>query len=264
MSPELSYILFIIVGLFSGLIGGLLGLGGGVITVPFLYFFYSYSKNYPSKMMQIAVCTSLASSVITAAISSYFQMRNRAIHLHLMKWILPTLVIGCVLGSLFAHHMSSHILGKIFGIMAALMGLYFFFPKLPPLNIAEAPNRSLYFFSFLIGLLSSLLGIGGGSLAFPLLLGYQIPAKNASATSSLTTFVSAGIGTIAYLILSSQISEPFFTFGYIDLGAFISLSIGSVLSVPFGVKLSHTLPVTYIKRIFGGCLFIIGLSMLLF
>lgn len=258
----LDYSIFVIVGIISGLIGGLLGLGGGVITVPFLYFFYEYSKNSPSRTMQIAVCTSLAASFVTSLISSYLQMRKKAIHFHLLKWILPTLVVGCVLGAFFAHHMSSHILGKIFGILAALMGFYFFFPKLPLLNIADVPNRSLSVFSFFIGLLSSLLGIGGGSLAFPVLLGYQVPAKNASATSSLTTSVSAGVGTIAYFIFSRQISEPFFTFGYIDLGALISLSIGSMISVPFGVKLSHTLPVSQIKRIFGYCLFVIGLSML--
>lgn len=257
-----DYSLFVIVGIISGLIGGLLGLGGGVITVPFLYFFYEYSKSAPSHLMQIAVCTSLSSSFITSLFSSYIQMRKKAIHFYLMKWIVPTLLIGCVLGAFLAHHLSSHILGKIFGALAALMGFYFFFSKLPPLHIAKAPNQSLSLFSFLIGLFSSLLGIGGGSIAFPILLGYQVPAKNASATSSLTTSISAGVGSLAFYIFSREVAEPFFTFGYIDLGALIFLSIGSLLAVPFGVRLSHSLPVSHMRRIFGYCLFAIGLSML--
>jgi uncharacterized membrane protein YfcA len=78
----------------------------------------------------------------------------------------------------------------------------------------------------------------------------------------LTTSISAGVGTIAYLFFSKKTVEPFFTFGYIDLGALLFLSIGALLTVPFGVRLSHTLPVSQIKRIFGYCLFVIGLSML--
>lgn len=253
--------LFLIVGLISGLLGGMLGIGGGVITVPFLYYYFFYYNNYPNKVMQVAVCTSLAAAFITSAISTYVQVRKGAIEYSIFKWVTPALFVGCVGGSILAHYISSHVLEWVFGCMALVMGAYFFFPHLP-FHIASAPNPTLSFFGLLIGVLSSLLGIGGGSIAFPVFLGYQMSTKQASATSSATTFISTGIGTIAFLALSwNTVHEPY-TLGYIQIPSWIALSIGSALTVPLGVKWSHTLNVSLLKRVFGVCLCLVGLSML--
>lgn len=257
MDLGFPFLLFFALGLLSGLLGGLLGIGGGVVTVPFLYYYYLYSGSYPNKIMQVAACTSLAAALITSALATYFQFKKRAIQFSLIKWMAPSLLIGCVLGASVAHHIQSRILSLIFAFMAALMGIYFFFPKLPKLHIASQPNISLSLFALFIGVLSSMLGIGGGSLAFPLLIGYQVPIKNALATSSTATFITAGVGTLAYLLLAWNFP------GYIDLSAWTAMSIGSVITSKSGVKLAHQLEVTLIKKIFGICLILISLGMLL-
>lgn len=262
MPSELTFPLFIAVGFISGLLGGLLGIGGGVITVPFLTYFFLYSGGYPEKFMQIAISTSLAAAFVTAAVSSFFQMRKKAIQFSVLKWMLPTLILGCIAGALTAHHMASRTLSFAFGLIAIGLGFYFFFPKLP-LSIARFPNWSLSLFALGIGGLSSMLGIGGGSVAFPILLGYQIPVKNASAISSAATFFTTGIGTAVFLYVAWDIPSLPGMFGYIDLPAWIAISIGSMITSPIGVKLAHSLPVARIKRIFGCCLVLIGLSMLL-
>ncbi|MBX7065847.1 MAG: sulfite exporter TauE/SafE family protein [Parachlamydiales bacterium] len=240
----------------------MLGIGGCVITVPFLYYLFHYYGPYQNKIMQIAVCTSLAAAIITSAVSTYIQIRRKAIQGMIIKWMMPALLIGCVGGAILAHHTASSVLRTIFGFMAVLMGSYFFFPRLPQLHIASSPNPTISIFALGIGVLSSLLGLGGGSIIFPILLGYHVPIKNASATSSAATFISTVIGTISFLFISWGIVANPRAVGYIDIPSWILISIGSILTAPLGVKWSHTLDVHLIKRIFGACLFLIGAAML--
>lgn len=262
MPSELIILIFIILGLMSGLLGGMLGIGGGVVTVPTLYFIFTYSELFPERMMQVAISTSLAVGVVTSAISTTMQIRKKAIHFSILKLLIPGLFIGCITGSVLAHFMSSGILTKIFGAMAVILGTYFSIPRLPRLHISAAPNRTLSLFGIGIGALSTLLGIGGGSLTFPVLLGYQVTVQQASANSSATTLLSTFIGTITYLIIAWHEPGLSYTFGYIELPAFIAISVGAILSTPLGVNLSHVLRTEIIKRIFGCCLAVIGLSML--
>lgn len=261
MSFELLIFLFIALGLLSGLLGGLLGIGGGVVTVPPLYFIFQYSGVFEGKIMQVAVATALAAGFVTSAASTFAQLRKKAVLFPVVKFLVPGLGIGCVAGSAIAHYLSSSLLSWIFGAVAILLGIYFCIPKLPHLSISSSPNRSLSLFGFCIGTLSSLLGIGGGSLTFPVLLGYHVPVKNASATSSASTLLTTFIGSIAYLAIAWNQPELPQTFGYIDLPAFTGIGIGSILSSHWGVKLSHTLNVILIKQIFGCSLALIGLSM---
>jgi uncharacterized protein len=262
MSTDLIIILFVVLGCLSGLLSGLLGIGGGVVTVPILYFIFLYTGLFEERLMQVAVSTSLASGAINSALSTYFQHQKKAILFSVFKLLIPGLVIGCIAGSLLAHVMTSEVLGRVFGIMAIFLGVYFSFPSLPNLSISNAPNRSLSIFGLLIGALSSMLGIGGGSLTFPVLLSYQVPVSNSSATSSVATLMTTLIGSITYLIIAWQKPELPDTFGYIEIPAFAAISAGSFFTTALGVKLSHTLKIAPIKRIFGSCLSLIGLSML--
>ncbi len=259
---DLTFYVCLLSGLLSGLISGLLGLGGGVVTVPFLYFIFLHSGMFPDELMQIAVSTSLASSFVTSLTSTLLQVKKKAVVFSVLKNMVPTLVLGCVIGSLTAYAISSQVLRFCFAWMAVLMGGYFSFPKLPNLYISSAPNRSLLLFSLLIGFLSSILGIGGGSIAFPILLGYQIAPKNASATSSAATLITTGIGSIAFLVIAFHNPKIPHTFGYIHLPAFFAVCVGAILTAPIGVKLSHALPLSQIKTVFGLSLVCVGIAML--
>ena len=257
MPIELTLVLFVIIGFLSGLLGGLLGIGGGVVTVPFLYYFYRYTGEHPEKLMQVAACTSLAVAFVTAGMSTYYHLRHKSIDFSILKWMFPFLMIGCVVGAFIAEHVATEILSHIFATAAAILGIYFFFPKLPHLHIASKPNASLSLFALAIGSLSSMLGIGGGIVTFPILLGYHVPVLQASSTSSAATWISTGTGTVAFLIIVWAFP------GYIDLMAWTALSIGSIVTTKIGVKLARILDIRLIKRIFGGCLVLIALSMYL-
>ena len=255
-------LIFVIFGILSGVLSGLLGIGGGFVTVPALYFMFHYAGMVEDRIMHISVATSLAAVVLTAATATVVQHAKKTIHFSTIKLLIPGLVIGGIAGSIIGRELSGDLLRLVFGIIAIVLGVYFFFPRLP-LHISSAPNRSLSFCGLLIGVLSSLLGIGGGSLTFPVLLGYQVPVKNASATSSAATFLTSLLGTATYLIIAWHREPLPYTFGDIELPAFLAISIGAVMATPFGVKLSHTLNVAHIKQIFGCTLSVVGLSMLL-
>lgn len=253
--------LFVFLGLISGLLGGMLGIGGGVVTVPFLYFIFHYMGTFEDRVMQIAVSTSLAASFITAALSTLIQWHKKAILMSVLKLLIPGLILGCVLGSIIAHYLSSAYLRYCFGAMAVILGLYFSIPKLPHFTIRARPDKTLSLFGILIGAFSSMLGIGGGSFTFPVLLGYHVPVKNSSATSSGSTAISTLIGSLTYLVIAWHKPELPNTFGYIDIPVFVAISLGSAFTIPLGVRLSHTLDVAHIKRIFGYCLVLLGVTM---
>lgn len=261
MPSDFIIFLFVILGLISGLLGGLLGIGGGVVTVPILYFIFTYTGMLEERIMQVAVSTSLASSFITSVVTTLVQLQKKAVLFSVLKLLIPGLFFGCIAGSLIAHYLPSRHLSLIFAFMAIILGIYFFFPRLPHLYVSSSPNQSLSLFGVLIGCCSSMLGIGGGSLTFPVLLGYQVEVKNSSATSSASTLITSFIGSATYMAIAWNKPELPLTFGYIELPAFIAISAGAILTSPIGVKLSHVLDILLIKRIFGCTLFLIAVSM---
>ena len=253
MHFELIFVLYLLLGVVSGLLGGLLGIGGGVVTVPVLYYMFRLTHTYESGPMQVAIATSLAIGFVISTVSTLSQWKKGAISLGILRWMALSLVIGCVAGAILAHHMQSGILSIIFAIMALLMGTYLCFPKLPSFQIARSPNRSLSFLSLFVGGLSSMIGIGGGSIVFPLLLAYRVRAHEASASASICTWITTGIGSLTYLLIAP--SEV------IDLSAWAIIGISSAVVVPIGVKWAHTFKTSLIKQILGVSLLIIGLGM---
>ena len=256
-------LIFIISGLSTGLISGMLGIGGGVILVPALYFFFNYTGLFETQVMQVAASTSLAIGFWISLVSSIAQHLKKAIRISALQLLAPGLIVGCIAGACIARFVSSDFIRYIFGIGALLLGAYFATPRLPHIHLASAPNRTLSLFGLGIGTLSSFLGIGGGTLTFPTFLAYGMDAKSSSATSSCATSLSCLIGTITYLLVAWKNPKLPGTFGYIDIQAFIVIGLAALLTTPLGVRLSHTLNVHLMKRIFGICLALIGFTMLI-
>lgn len=257
------FFLLIIIGLITGILAGLLGIGGGVITVPAMYYLFQYYDFPLDHLMHTCIATSLASTMLTSLGSTWSHHRKSSILYTALKMIVPGLVIGCVSGAAVSYFLSSNTLKAIFGIMAIVFAIYFFFPKLPQIKIANAPNQSLGLFGFVVGNLSSLLGVGGGIFMVPILLGYQMSLQSSVATSSASTLATALTGTLSYLVIAQgQVSGPD-SFGYIQIPAFLTIGICSLATTSWGSKLAHTLPPTLIKKVFACALAATGVAMIL-
>lgn len=257
-------LIFAACGVLSGTLSGLLGIGGGIVTVPVLYYTLTYLGYPDTQVMQTAITTSLAATFVTTFASTWAHHQKRAIEYSILKYLAPGLLIGCISGAAAAHLISAQFLRIFFGSMATLLGCYFFFPKFPHPNFGPSPNYTLFFFGILVGCLSSLLGIGGGIFTVPILLGYHVSMMGSVATSSAATLFTAFAGSLSYLYISwkspSSLPDSFST---VDIPAFLAISLTSSLLAPVGVKLSQILPTPIVKRIFALALAATGITMLL-
>lgn len=263
MIYEILY--FLLIGLFAGLIGGLLGVGGGFIFIPAQLLVYNYFEIPKELQIKLAIATSLAAVVFNVAASSYVHHINNAIYFPLIKKIIVGIILGSVIGAFVAEIFPSYYLEIIFGIFECLFGVYFIFSpnfesKTPFKNLNYLILNILIIFT---SALSIILGVGGGIFLIPLLTLLHLPLRQAIGSSSLATLMVAMIGALVMIIPTLESSSTPYAFGYLYLPAFIPLSIGAIMSAPFGAKLTHTIPVPLLKRIFGGFLIILGIIVLI-
>jgi len=258
---EIAILIFF--GALTGLAAGLLGIGGGVIAVPVLYYTLGHFGYPQDELMHVAVATSLAATIVTALGASLSHYRKRAIRFDALKPIFAGLLFGCAGGALLASHLDNALLRTLFGAAVLPLSLYFFFPRLPSPNFAPRPNNTLALWSLAVGCVSTLLGIGGGLFFVPILLGYKLPMPNAIATSSASTFASALFGTLAFIFFGIKQPQLPGTLGYVCLPAFLAISLSSLAMTPVGAMLAHQLPAAKIKRIFACALAATAIAMLI-
>ena len=253
----------LVLGAFSGLLAGLFGIGGGLIIVPILVSLFSIQKvMIPEQQMIFAIATSLATIIFTAASSVFAHHRQGNVLWAKVARLTPGIIFGAALGAMIADKISADNLRFIFIIYLTFVAFKMAL-QLKPRESAVKNIKSLdYVAGGGIGLLSSILGIGGGTLTIPFLVACQVPMKNAIAISSACGFPIAFAATVSYIFLGLQQPElPAWSLGYIYLPAFSSLVICSVLTAPLGAKLASKLPAEKLKRYFSVMLFIMAAKM---
>ena len=254
---------YILIGLVTGVLSGMLGIGGGVISVPALFYIFETLNPNDPFLMHKCIATALGSTLITSIGASIAHHKKRALLPNVLKMIVPGLVIGCILGALISTVIPSGLLQSFFGWMALLLSIHFLFPNLFKGEISPHPTNAISFFGALIGALSSLLGVGGGVFMVPLLLAYSVPLKNAVATSSAGTLTTAFVGSVIYLFIAYGKPTGPDTIGFINIPAVLGIGVSSLLTSSFGVKLAHVLPTHIVKRGFALALAVTGISMVL-
>lgn len=265
MDEILPFILYILIGTSSGLLAGLLGISGGVITVPCLFFIFRMLDFPGDVMMQTAIGTSLAAMCFNALSSTWAHARRQMVRWEVFFKMLLGIIFGSLLGAFAADVFSSVFLEMFFGLFAALLGLHFLHPYLPQLHKAKpAGSALLNLYGLGIAFLSNILGIGGGIITVPTLIHHKIPEKQAIATSAATGFVITLLGAIFYLQLGPSHTPVPHSVGYLYLPAFIAVGLSSFVMAPFGAVLTERASPALLRRIFGGVLFLTGISMLIF
>jgi hypothetical protein len=260
----IEIICFIIGGALSGLMAGLLGIGGGLIVVPFLAFALPYAGFPNDIIMHIAVATSLANIVVTSIVSLYSHHKRGAVIWPLFMQMLPGSIAGAILGALLASVLASKSLQIIFALFVFFMAYNLAKPKTEAAGTMQLPSKtSLFLGSTGIAGFCSLLGMGGGSLMVPYFNHYHVPMRNAVGTSAACGFTIALAGITSLMLSEIHTPSPAaWMTGYLYWPAFITMSIASVALAPLGAKLAHTLPVPLLRRIFAGFLVVVGISML--
>ncbi len=257
-------ILYALIGICAGFFGGLLGIGGGLVTVPALVGIFQWQHISPDHLVQTAIGTSLGAMVFTSATSAWSHIKEQGVLWRLFTQLAPGIILGSLLGALIADYLPSHELKIIFGACVSLIGCYFLVFHPPQHAYIGTPISPLIFVpvGLGIGTLSTILGIGGGLVTVPILVAFGTPLRNSIATSAATGFLIALIGASAFFYLGMKHQGLTASTGYLYLPAFFVIGIVSVLTAPIGAKLTYILPTETLKRIFGLVLICVGIWML--
>lgn len=252
-----------IIGAIAGILAGLLGVGGGVVLV--LAFFYSFqSLGYDSpQLMQMCLATSLATIVVTSVRSVHGHNKKGAVDWAILKSWAPGIVVGAVFGVLLVGQLRSTTLQVTFGILALLVGLYMGFGRSSwRLGTAMPVGAARAVLSPIVGFLSVLMGIGGGSFGVPLMSLYGVPIHRAVATAAGFGVLIAAPSVIGFLLMDIEGPVPPLTIGAVNLAAFGIVISMTLITTPIGVKLAHKMDPAPLKRVFAGFLVLVALNML--
>ena len=250
-------------GVFAGLLAGLLGVGGGIVIVPVLFFLFQRFGVSAQSAILIATATSLATIVPTSlsSIRSHHKLGN--VDLVLLKTWCLYILLGVIIGSLLVTQFGGKWLGVLFGIIASLAALNMMFGQ-GKSNVAESlPNKYWQrLFASCIGFISAMVGIGGGTLSVPILTAFSYPARKAVGTAAGIGLIISLPAAMTMLILGNTPNDaPFGTYGLVNLVGFVCIVPLTVLVAPIGAKLANIIDGTLLKRVFAILLLVTGLRM---
>lgn len=257
-------VMLLVIGAFAGVIAGLLGVGGGIILVPAFYYLFS-SLGYDSEnLMQICVATSLATIIFTSVRSAHSHNKKAAVDWDILRNWAPGISTGAVLGVLIAREMRSVSLMILFGVLGAIVGMYLVFGR-PNwrLGVSMPMGVGRLITSPLLGFLSVLMGIGGGSFGVPLMTLFNQPIHRAIATSAGFGVLIAVPSVAGFLLIGGGLPiRPPATIGLVNIPAFAIVVSMTLLAAPIGVKLAHAMNPKPLKTAFAFFIMLVALNML--
>lgn len=259
------WLIYLLTGGFVGFFAGLLGIGGGLIIVPVLIWIFTAQGFPPDRIIHMALGTTMATIIFTSIASLRIHHRHGAVDWKIVKNITPGIFLGTFGGATLAGSLTGQFLSSIFVIFifyAATQMLLQFRPS----AIFQLPGKfGMFVAGSVIGALSSLVAIGGGLLSVPFLSLCNVRLQHAIGTAAAIGFPIALAGTAGYIANGLLHGEnlPAYSLGYVYLPALAMLVSASMLTAPFGAKLTHSTKTAVLRGIFVVLLYSLGLKMLL-
>ncbi|MDH5179652.1 MAG: sulfite exporter TauE/SafE family protein [Gammaproteobacteria bacterium] len=258
------YLIYGVLGLFTGVVAGLLGVGGGLIIVPVLVMIFQQQGFNADIIVHLAVGTSLATIVFTSLSSVRAHHAHGAVLWPVFWRLTPGIVVGALLGAVAAELMSAAFLKRFFAVFELAVALQMWLGLRPDAARALPGRWAMSGAGGVIGLVSAIVGIGGGTLTVPFLVWCNVTMQKAVATSSATGLPIAVAGATGFMLTGwGESSLPAQSSGFVYQPAFFGIVVTSVLSAPLGAWLAHKLPAKVLKKVFAIFIAILGLRMLL-
>lgn len=253
----------LLLGMITGLLAGLFGVGGGSVIVPVLAILFT-AHGFPAELVMVmAVATSLAAIILTAVSSIVAHHRLGSVLWDKVVRLTPGILLGSILGAIVAEFISAQALRYIVAFFLFYMGLQIALQVKPKPGSTTQSKIMDHCAGMTIGVVSAIIGIGGGSLTVPYLVKGNMPMRNAVAIGSACGLPLAVAGTVSYALLGLKaVYLPEWSLGYVYLPAFLGTSLSSIFTAPLGAKLAHSLPAAKLKRYFSLLLFIMAAKML--
>lgn len=228
-------------GCVAGVLAGLLGVGGGIVLVPVMFHVFTGIGIDPAIKMHLAVGTSLATIIPTSFISARGHWRRGSVDTGLLRAWSPAVLAGVLIGGVLAGRLQGAGLTGFFAVVALIVALHMAFAP-AGLRVADGPPRGLgrHLIAAVIGAVSALMGIGGGTLSVPILSAFNYPILRAVGTASALGLVISIPGAAAFVISGIGVSNlPALSLGYVSLIGFALIVPATLIMAPLGVRLAH-------------------------
>ena len=262
LSNEYFYLilLMIITALPVGFFAGLFGIGGGLITVPFLFFIFETANIDKSYIMHLAVGTSFAIIIPTSVVSVLTHRKYQSVDMNIVKTYGIFVIFGVFCGTIFAALMNTKTLVLFFSLVVYFLGAYLL------LNIDTYSKTKKKFktlpriiFGFISGFISAPMGIGGAVMNVPILKYFGYPIKKAIGSAAAIGFIIASFGAIGFLISGSFLDTNLpLSIGFINIPAFLIFIPITTLMARVGANTVHKINKTKVQAFFGIFLYVVG------
>ncbi|RTR07209.1 sulfite exporter TauE/SafE family protein [Halomonas nitroreducens] len=254
---------YLLLGGVAGTLAGLFGIGGGLIIVPALVMAFGLQGVIPEVSMHLAVGTSLATIVVTGASSAWGHYRRGSVRRDWFLALLPGLMLGAVAGVFVAGGLSGGLLGLLFGVFILLVAARMALGRGPRPGGLQPGRGTMGVAGAVIGGVSALFGIGGGTLSVPWLTRCGATMTQAVGTSSACGLPIALFGALTFIVVGwGEPNLPPGALGYVMWPAFLGIVITSVPCARLGVRLAHHLPARVLRLAFAVLLAGVGLTFL--
>ena len=251
-------------GLATGFLAGLLGIGGGMLIGPFMTIILSTTGIGADLAVKMAIATSMATIMFTSISSVRAHHKRGAVRWDIVKGLAPGIVLGGAIASagVFAL-LKGTALAIFFALFVGFSATQMFLDKKPKPSRQMPGTAGQVAAGSLIGFLSGLVGAGGGFISVPFMVAHNISIINAVATSAALGFPIALANTVGYVVSGTSLPGlPPHSLGYVWLPALGVIACCSVLTAPWGAKMAHRLPVAKLKRVFALILYVLAAYML--
>lgn len=247
-------------GAGAGFLAGLLGVGGGMVLVPFMTMLLTAKGFPPALIVKIAVATSLATICFTSLSSVRAHHARGAVRWEIVRRLAPGIVLGSLIGAQIAKALPAPLLAGLFAVFVGFSATQMLRGRGPQATTRALPSPGgLFAVGGGIGTVSSLVGAGGAFMSVPFMTWRNVPIHNAVATSAALGVPIALAGTLGYVIAGWDLHGlPPGTLGFIYLPALLVISAASVLTAPLGARTAHALDVRQLRRIFAVLLYAIA------
>jgi uncharacterized protein len=254
---------YLALGTFTGFFAGMLGIGGGLVMVPALTMMFVAQGFAPDQILHLALGTSMATILFTSISSLRAHHQHGAVLWPVVTRITPGILLGTLVGTLFASQVPSKPLAIFFAFFVVFVAVQMV-ANLKPKAARDLPGTfGMASVGVGIGAISSLVAIGGGALTVPFLTWCNVRVQNAIGTSAAVGFPIALGGSLGYIFNGwGHAGLPDGSLGFVYLPALVWLVAASMLTAPIGARTAHRLPVATLKRIFAGLLVLLAGKML--
>ena len=247
-----------------GFVAGLFGIGGGLITVPFLYYIFNSLGIDQQYLMHLAVGTSFAIIIPTSIVSVLTHHKYKAVDFDIVKSYGIYVIFGVIVGTLFAASLKTKSLVLFFSIIIFLLGIYLLLLKEKEKNVIIKIRLHLkIILGFIVGFISAPMGIGGAIMNVPILKFFGYSINKAIGSAAAIGFLIALFGAFGFLITGSYLKTNLpLSLGFLNIPAFLIFIPITTFMARIGARTVHRIDKNKITRIFGLFLLVIALKFL--